>query len=364
MLVACHAVAPPPIAPASAKPPEPVAEPVKTGFAGRILVDGVPVPRFAVTVAAHYVDGRYGPQQEFHATDGRFAIATEPGTWDVVIAAPGLARRLLPERRVRADELNLVGDVAMEHGHVIQGQVTDERGRPVVGAVISVVEDPWPRAEADLAARTRGNLTSSTDADGRYRVEGYAPLAKRRAQISVHTSDRRVAPPSPVADADATIDFTVAHGGVLTVTVEGNPNHFLYVMPVPPRGAVLQGQHVDSDDVFEDLPAGAYDVILNVPGEATSQHQRVTIEAGAGTAITMTAPTPDPVAVTIHARRGSCVSVHLGAPRLPGVTASCIGSDAQFPVVPPGSYFACVQPHGPCASIRVQKQPAAQAFDL
>jgi hypothetical protein len=351
------------------------APPIRTGVTGHVTLDGKPVRYFGVTVTRNFTfSGIYGRPAPMNTRDGRFTMAIpDSGTWDLIVAGPGFARRVLPGVEVEDGRVTDLGEVAVSRGHRIEGTVQDEAGHRVSGATVSLAATPPIEVDDELAALAKGNITATTDSDGHYLIEGAAaiPLGIGHPQIAAMTADHRASIPELVPEGDATINFTVARSGGIEVTVVGVADSFISVSPVGKPKAIVEGRRVTSGYVFDDVPAGDYEVHLIVPIKMSwSQRQHVSVTAGSVVAITMTTPTMSPVAVVIHVKGGPCDSVRL---ELPGADArfaseTCRGADAQFGAVLPGHYFVCAESGSNraqrCAAISVDEAPASQQFDV
>ncbi len=262
-----------------------------------------------------------------HTNDGRFSLSVDgPGEWDVIIAAPGLARRVLVRRQIENGKVLDLGDVALSRGHVIQGVVRDEAGAPFAGA---------------------------------------------RVDVSAITKDGRASLPADVPDADATIDLTASAAGGIEVTVHGAADSIVDARPVGNSGAVLHGQKSRDVVRFDCVPEGDYNLELLVPFPgAVVGPERVSVAAGQVTSTTLSAPVSAPVAITVHSADGPCRAIELLPPGQadPAHTSRCSGNEAAFPAVTPGRYWACTTAKGGvvdfCSPVAVQPAPALQTFEI
>ncbi len=209
--------------------------------------------------------------------EGRFSVgALAPGSYDVVVSAPGfstLARRGLTvasgERFTL--ELALTGTGAAE------GQVRDGKGQPIMGVLVAAGER-WSIALGNPAAESR------TDSEGRYRLEGLDPgrlfLTARWEGASAGVS----LPVEVKEGATASVDFTLEELG----TVEGRVRASRGSLPAEPLAvaAIAQGRssqppeignaEVDAAGTFRlRLPPGGYDMYLSETGRRGAGLQAV-----------------------------------------------------------------------------------------
>ena len=297
----------------------------------------------------------------------------EPGIWDVVIAGPGFARRVLPGIHVEDGKITDLGEVAVAHGHRITGTVRDQAGLPVPHATVSLVSHPVAAGDDALAALAKGNIAATTDREGRYEIDGATTpvLAGRHPEITAATTDNRRSLPHAVPDADAAIDLTVVRTGGVDVAFDPAVEAVVVLLPAGTRDVSLHGRRVPRGCVFDDVPAGDYAAQLLVPIRPIwLRSQHVSVSAGSVTSITIATPAMAPVAVTIHARGGPCDLIRLESPETATTAASeaCTGRDIRFPGVVPGNYLACAargsEQRQTCEMIEVDRTPASQQFDL
>lgn len=113
--------------------------------------DGVPVPKFSVSVGDRWV----------RAEDGRFTFAHVPRGWfEVSVNASGFA---LYRQRIEL-EADLALDIELDRGAALTGRVIGSGGAPVTGATVELKGADG----SDLARPADGR----SDENGRYRIEG------------------------------------------------------------------------------------------------------------------------------------------------------------------------------------------------
>lgn len=186
---------PPPVAPPS---PDPAAlMPVAPEFVARLGGKlegpaGKPVDRARLRLQRLWADGSLGvPHQQGPDGQGRFLFAVRsPGTYRLVIEAPGLARQV---RRVTVltDGQQHLGTLRLARERAVAGQVVDGDGRALPGATVTAVSSLVPAGRAlepphVAHSDARGRFSLSGLAPGRYRLraaaEGFAPAVKREVE--------------------------------------------------------------------------------------------------------------------------------------------------------------------------------------
>lgn len=366
LVAACSA---PAVRPVAAPAPVPVPPP-EPGLSGRVLLDGVPVPYFGVSVMRHAL-GIHRPT-EVRAADGRFRIPAKRGHWDVVVAGPGFARSMIADVQV-AGPTDL-GDIVVHRGHTVHGVVLDGSGAPVPDAVVTLSAYGIEGGRPELADLADGTALTKTDANGHYRIDDVAELAESRAHLQIvarATTDRRRSLPRVVPDADAVIDLELLATGRLEIVIPGAHDGFAMVRAVAAPDAELSGDPTPTGERFRDLPVGDYDVWFASGIDRTPPHvQRVAITRGALASVTLTPPRLSPVAVELHIGTLACdsISLYLGLTRGTTARMPCTSPDVQLAGVEPGTYSLCIlmtagaRPQ--CRTLLVALTPAAQRFDL
>jgi hypothetical protein len=158
--------------------------------------DGKPIPRALLSVA-----GRpFGRNSAAYAADerGRYEIAgLEPGLYDVIARAPGLAPAVAPE--VVLDERSEARiDLALRPGARVIGRLVDERERPVAGKVdvgeLDGRATPFVLADSLRAeAGPDGRFAIAEVPQGEHALGVRAPgQAVERVDFAVRAGDRQV----------------------------------------------------------------------------------------------------------------------------------------------------------------------------
>ncbi|MCC7171666.1 MAG: sigma-70 family RNA polymerase sigma factor [Planctomycetes bacterium] len=148
------------------------------GLSGRVVDDrGQPIAAATIHVGVDSADP--WSTEATTGTDGRFRV---DGLGDVAAGAPLIvaitaARCVACTVKVRAPDVGIVpiGTLRLASGGTIRGRVVDQAGRVVaaadvvVGASLTQVQGAWLRAGLDRGVR------ATTDAAGRFALEGLAP---------------------------------------------------------------------------------------------------------------------------------------------------------------------------------------------
>jgi len=122
--------------------------------------------------------------------DGAFTLkGLEEGDYTVVVARDGYARKTVPSLQVKASAENVWPPIALTPGAPIGGSVQDTAGGPVGGAQIFAI---------DVGSGGRPQTVTS-DADGKFRLEGFA--AERPILVNVSATgfaalQKNVTPPA------------------------------------------------------------------------------------------------------------------------------------------------------------------------
>jgi protocatechuate 3,4-dioxygenase beta subunit len=135
------------------------------------------------TLTTVFVDGRriYDHQTRTDG-EGAFLLADlPPGRYDVIVdARPAWAVRELASVELPEDRGTDLGEVALEAAVALDLQVVDADGDPVEDAQVEHTAHRrrgggGSRSESVMTSNTGRGGRSSTDAEGRYRLEGLAP---------------------------------------------------------------------------------------------------------------------------------------------------------------------------------------------
>ncbi|HEY6064571.1 MAG TPA: carboxypeptidase regulatory-like domain-containing protein, partial [Thermoanaerobaculia bacterium] len=218
------------------------------------------------------------------AADGSFRIAgLEPGEYALAVSRDGYATRRVPSVTVQAPGPTEWPPVVLTAGVPIAGLVRNSKGEPVVGA------------EVFAFGGDAGGRNSSTDPEGRFRLEGFS--AERPVMLSVRADgyaslQRRVTPSAEevvlVLKTSGTIrgrvedaatnrpltDFSASY----TESQGGFAGGFRMVM----GGGESEKTFQSPDGSFElsDVPPGKWNVRASSPGYRPSEVSGIEVGEG------------------------------------------------------------------------------------
>lgn len=265
---------------------------------GRIVnTDGQPISNAWVT-AERLSDGRSDAAgSRSVGQDGTFELGgLDAGTYHLRLWAGGYAQSVTDPFTLAEGEGRDLGSVRMRRGGDVSGRVTDDEGRPVENATISL-KDMSGRAVFSFSLFTSGS-------DGRYSVQGVVP-----GRYVVGAEARGLAPaeqPVEVTETGGTADLIVRRGGTLRVRVvdgAGQPLEGARVGLTDARGQAVtktlslinffdSGQdrtNADGVAVLPDLSAGGYRVSAALPGHSlVGEEASVSVVPGGTAAATVT----------------------------------------------------------------------------
>ncbi|ANM28429.1 hypothetical protein ABI59_00470 [Acidobacteria bacterium Mor1] len=169
--------------------------------------DGAPVADASITASAArksmgnvmIMGGGGGGEgaTAYSGDDGSFAMTElSAGTYDLEIKRRGFARRKLPGIEIpEGDEGADAGEIRLEPGEMLQGQVLDDQGNPVEGARVSVQRGGSPTMSFGGPGAAAQKPDAETGADGWFLVDDLS--------------------------ADSTVGISVSRRGFLTEKVGG-----------------------------------------------------------------------------------------------------------------------------------------------
>ena len=280
-LLACSSPVTPPKRPLPSEPLELAAfRAARESLVGIVTLDGKPVPSFGVTVTS-------SPEYPFDAVtlairdeEGRFAIHAPRGRWDLIVAGPGFARRVITNVDV---PVKTPLAIAVERGRTIAGTVSDWNSAPVVGAAVTI-GDPTGHLLHDLA---RNEFFATSDRHGRFRIEN-VPSDVVNPTVHAYVLGWAASPQRTVRGADTAVELRLARVGTITGVVGGRrwqtyppTPRILHAWPLD--GNSLYTTTFDEDGAFSfaDLPVGEYRV------GAFGDSQPVTVVAGQVTRVAL-----------------------------------------------------------------------------
>jgi protocatechuate 3,4-dioxygenase beta subunit len=226
--------------------------------------------------------GGFGEKEAVHSEEGFFVLEDVPvGRWDVNVEAKGFQPARVSGVVVEAGITKDV-EVKAARGNALRGVVLDARsGRPVPNAGIT--------ADPSGAGGPRGPMMlfdeggSSSDADGRFEVDGLSPGMYR-----VTARHPEYAEASELVDVRgaAAVTIRLSTGGVLAGSVLSETRRPLPAAEVAltaageggmlagPRGMLAMGNRTLTDEAgrfrFEHLSAGRYTATASVRGRSSA----------------------------------------------------------------------------------------------
>jgi hypothetical protein len=165
-----------------------------------------------------------GPQEKaFQSADGSFELAeVPPGRWSIRASAPGYRSAEVSPVEVAEGETKEGIVVSLKKGGALSGRVLDpRRGTGVANASVTW-QEPSPGAPGRQAAALMARLSGSenattTDADGRFQLDGLP-----EGKITLTASHADFLDASKEVDADVRdVEITLSTGGTLAGTVVG-----------------------------------------------------------------------------------------------------------------------------------------------
>ncbi len=160
-------------------------------------------------------------EETFQSADGTFELTNVPaGKWKVVASAPGYRPADVAGIELGEGETKEGVVLSLKRGASVSGRVLDpRRGSGVPNAWVSWSVGPgvsqFPPASA-IGRLTGDGTAVSTDADGRYRVEG---LPSAKITISAEHPDYLETSRQVEVEDDETVDLTLSLGGSIAGSV-------------------------------------------------------------------------------------------------------------------------------------------------
>jgi protocatechuate 3,4-dioxygenase beta subunit len=276
---------------------------------GRI-VGKVALPDGTVPVAFTIAIDRSTPVSRA-TTDGAFAESVLAGTHAITVAGPGFVEKTVADVKVEEGKPTDVGTITVAPGRSVSGRVLDAEGAPVADAQVAAGRLlSGGGAELYLEDESIAARSTTTDADGRFRIEGLAPVAlvvvAGKPGVGRSTSVRLPGP------ASATIDLVLAPTAGIEgkVTREGAPLGETIVIANPIAALssnffVVTG--ADGSFVLDSLAPDSY-VVYPMLGGGGGQPKdmfirKVDVVAGARARVEIDA-TPGPATLAITVTQG------------------------------------------------------------
>lgn len=315
---------------------------------GRVVLDGRPVPYYGVYLPD--ADQIYDHPIIVRSPDGRFAAkGLVAGTYSLVIAGPGFARKTV-ERVVVPENGDVdAGTIAVDRGRTVRGRVTDANG-PVAGATVTIHDRDTPR---DVLTRAvEGTGVATTDASGNYKITALAPqlwTSYPRRIVASHPT-RGVSVERALGDASE-VNLVIGKPGAIEGRLEGIDTGVFCA-----RVDDLTFTYAASPDkgrfAFENLPPGAYRCRANTVAATVAT---TTVVGGQRAKVALVVPADKVQIVIAGACKTATLSTEDGLDEL-------YDQQCGQPIggVSPGSYRACAAQR--CATIKVLPAPAVQTF--
>jgi hypothetical protein len=260
---------------------------------GFVTLDGRPVTYFGVTVLRDHTRLLFHPNPpvHIHAEDGRFNVRVpQSGEWDVVISGPGFAREVVDNVGIGAGYANTPLKIAVSRGNTIRGTVKDSSSLPVSGATVSIVQSSATPTGDVLWELARGNLTTVTDSNGNYHIEGVTSVSGN-GYISATKLPDGVSLPKQLPTTDTSVELVLSPIGVIDGIVAGTVNTVMIVAePVTdPQARLFTSIDRNGTFRFENIPIGDYTIRVYQRSQ-WEKFLRVSVLAGQTTKVTLGGP--------------------------------------------------------------------------
>jgi len=340
-----------------------------SSITGRVLLDGKPLPYYGLIVTDHPEFSWQDSPVAVRSAEGRFTHkGVAPGSWGVVIGAPGVARKVIENVVVTEGKVTAMGDITLDRGQQLRGRVTTANGAAVPGATVSLSEGIAFLAETPLKLSMQGSMSTITDATGAYQLAGIV-REEHNEIVATHptlgsSGTRKLSPKV------STLDLVIAPVGGIDGTIVGAAERVHIVNAVLLTGEKQRfSAQVDATGTFrlDNLEPGNYSLdIFAGPGKAAPPGIRVAVVANERTAATLTVPSS---AVTLAVHYGAACRMVLVHPSEEGthdMIASAMCDDkgnAVIEGVSPGEYRVCAIGGG-CAKVTVTPTPARQTLEI
>ncbi|MDY7229305.1 carboxypeptidase regulatory-like domain-containing protein [Hyalangium rubrum] len=255
------------------------------GVEGRVVAHatGAPVAEAKVDVSPYGASGDSG--RAVTDSQGHFSVgALAPGSYDVVVNAPGFAPLTRRGLTVSGGE-RFTLELALTATGAVEGQVRTGAGQPVAGALVTA-GTRWGGPLVGEPAESR------TNAEGHYRLEG---LGVGRLYLSARWEGATAGVSQPVEVTEGgtqRLDFTLEETGTVEGVVRAAqgalPSSPLTVMAFPQDGdrsgpaGIGQTQVEARGNFTMSLPPGTYDLYVSEErrGLGLRKPKQVRVEAG------------------------------------------------------------------------------------
>ncbi len=236
---------------------------------------------------------RMGGESEkaFQSADGTFELTDVPaGKWKVVASAPGYRPADVAGIEIGEGETKEGVVLSLKRGASVSGRVLDpRRGTGVPNASVSWSEGSgapgFGPAAAAIARLSGGGTAVSTDADGRYRLDG---LSTGKVTIAAEHPDYLDVSRQVEVEDEETVDLTLLLGGSIAGSVVGKDGRSAVpgarVSLDDPGGGFGMGEESTRADaaggfLFEHLKPGRYRVSAKSNAGGNSSKEVVLAES-------------------------------------------------------------------------------------
>ena len=352
-----------------------LALPLSGTISGRVLLDGIPLPYFGVSLTPPRVSG--GSPMGVRDQDGCFKLKhVVPGTWRLALLGPGTRLKVIEDITVEPGHTVSLGDIVMERGQRVAGHVRDSSGAAVAGA--RVIVGRWTRIagteQSRLAQSFFDHFEATTDANGAYLLDGidaHHPLSRTPQMWATHLA-AGVSTIRELLPTDSAVELDLVGAGDIEGAIEGlrggRPTAFATRGDEPQR-ARMAFPDKNGTFRFEDLPVGEYVVSLDVGSEQVSS-ENVTVVANQTTSVRITMATSSVhLTLIVPPDRGKDLQFEptsegagIGG-RVRGISGRGTEDRCSFDFVRPGEYRASVDGKN-WRAITIAASPAEQTIDL
>ncbi len=230
---------------------------------GRVLLDGKPVRFYGVSMTPNASLPLLESAQVVRSHHGKFVLSvSEERTVDIVLAGPGIARKVLLGQHLTPCTGSL-GDVHVARGREITGRVVDAKGQPVAAADVVIRNNGVSLEGPDsLTEIANGIIRTTSNSDGKYSLRGISPgggqILVERGDFS--SGDLTVSEEKsvdvvlyPVGSAHGTISFWESSLVGSSIIAQSVSN---------PKMTVMATVDETGKFFFDKLPEGTYQVFL------------------------------------------------------------------------------------------------------
>jgi len=319
---------------------------------GVVRMNGDPVSSYAIGILAHDDALPNIRALGVHQDDGRFEMKVYARRFRLVVA--GAFETLTTDWvSTRPGETLDVGTLVVKAGRSLSGIVTDQNGKGIEGAVVTVgshalVSMGYPDATFMMGARSSQSLR-----DGTFTVEGL-PSGSAEGMHVMATKDTAQSQVLDVGNHDEYVTLSIVSSARMSGEVSLSDATCVWAQRQEGEGLPLATAVDHGHYVFTDLMPGAYYVMPQRQANgAMGPVSNVEIISGEDRILNIDWPTQW-VALTVVSVRG-CHSLALRRKEVPAVfeILSCINNRVLFESVLPGEYESCIDGLVDCTAFSV-----------